>query len=56
LNEVVKSIHEEDAAGGNGGHEMLDALRGAFRCVHPEGNFSTVNEYLKFRRLNVGAR
>ncbi|KAJ6197248.1 isoprenoid synthase domain-containing protein [Bipolaris maydis] len=52
----VAGIYEEDAAGGNGGHEMLEALRGAFRCVHPEGNFPTVDSYLAFRRLNVGAR
>ncbi|KAJ5051262.1 isoprenoid synthase domain-containing protein [Bipolaris maydis] len=56
LDETVAGIYEEDAAGGNGGHEMLEALRGAFRCVHPEGNFPTVDSYLAFRRLNVGAR
>lgn len=56
LDETVNSIYEEDAAGGNGGHEMLQALRGAFRCVHPENEFPTVESYLAFRRLNVGAR
>jgi len=46
LDGTVDSIYSEDAAGGNGGHEMLQALRGAFRCVHPEGTFSTVESYL----------
>ena len=46
----------EDAKGGNGGREMLQALRNAFQCVHPdEGGFKNVNDYLRFRRSNVGA-
>ncbi|KAF2228525.1 hypothetical protein EV356DRAFT_562544 [Viridothelium virens] len=56
LDETVRIIDNENTVGGNGGHEMLQALRGAFRCVHPEGNFPTVERYLEFRRLNVGAR
>lgn len=52
----MKAIWEEDAIAGNGGREMVEALRDAFRCVHPEGEFKSVEEYLEFRRLNVGAR
>ena len=40
---------------GNGGEEMIEALRGAFRCVHAAEHFQTVNDYLEFRRSNVGA-
>jgi hypothetical protein len=35
---------------------MIEALRDAFRCVHHDGDFGSVEEYLQFRRLNVGAR
>ncbi|KAF2128088.1 hypothetical protein P153DRAFT_367982 [Dothidotthia symphoricarpi CBS 119687] len=55
LDDVVSSIYDEDAAGGNGGHGILQALRSAFRFVHPEGNFFSVQQYLEFRQLNVGA-
>ena len=34
---------------------MLVALRGAFKKVHPSGEFRNLREYLDFRRLNVGA-
>ncbi|KID81896.1 BcSTC4, sesquiterpene cyclase [Metarhizium guizhouense ARSEF 977] len=53
---TMKAIKDEDEAGGNGGKEMVSALRDAFRCVHPNGDFKTLEEYLQFRRLNVGAR
>ncbi|KID93366.1 BcSTC4, sesquiterpene cyclase, partial [Metarhizium majus ARSEF 297] len=53
---TMKAIKDEDEAGGNGRREMVSALRDAFRCVHPSGDFKTLEEYLQFRRLNVGAR
>lgn len=52
---IVDRIEAEDSAGGDGGKEMLDALRQGFRCVRPDKGFSSVNEYLYFRRQNVGA-
>ena len=55
MEDILRSIELEDEAGGDGGKEMLDALRDAFRCVHPEKNFHSVDDYLRFRRLNVGA-
>ena len=56
INNIVKSINLEDATGGNGGREMLQALHNAFQCVHPdEGGFKNINDYLRFRRSNVGA-
>ena len=57
IDEVVHSIHLKDAEdGGNGGKEMLQALREAFCCVRPEeGGFKSVQDYLRFRRYNVGA-
>ena len=33
---------------------MLEALHGAFRCVHPVEDFRNVDDYLQFRRMNVG--
>lgn len=57
LEETMKAIAEEDDVSGNGGAEMVAALHGAFRCVHPpETGFNSLEEYLSFRRLNVGAR
>ena len=54
--DIIHGIESEDAAGGNGGKEMLDALRDGFRCVHPDKRgFQSIDEYLQFRRLNVGA-
>ena len=55
MDDILQGIDSEDAVGGDGGKEMLDALRDAFRCVHPERDFRNVDEYLQFRRLNVGA-
>ena len=55
MDDIVEGIKSEDAAGGDGGKEMLDALRGAFRYVHPKEEFHSIHEYLHFRRFNVGA-
>ncbi|KAL8787403.1 MAG: hypothetical protein Q9195_007778 [Heterodermia aff. obscurata] len=56
IKSIVESIKLEDTRGGNGGREMLQALRNAFQCVHTdEGGFKSVNDYLHFRRSNVGA-
>jgi len=55
IDSIVEGTQEEDAIAGNGGKEMFNALRGAFLCVHVNKNFQTVNDYLEFRRLNVGA-
>ena len=56
MNEILSCIESEDNAGGNGGREMLDAIHDAFRCVHPpDKGFQNVDEYLHFRRQNVGA-
>ena len=52
---IVEDIEAEDSAGGDGGKEMLEALRQGFRCVRPDKGFQSVNEYLQFRRQNVGA-
>ncbi|KAL8665315.1 MAG: hypothetical protein Q9202_002366 [Teloschistes flavicans] len=54
LDDIVRGIEFEDSAGGTGGKEMLDELRNAFRCVHPN-EFKNVEDYLEFRRYNVGA-
>lgn len=56
VNATIMGIEKEGADGGNGGKEMLDAIRDSFRCVHPEADSQTVQQYLEFRRLNVGAR
>ncbi|KAG4429207.1 hypothetical protein IFR05_015310 [Cadophora sp. M221] len=57
LEDTMRGIAEEDGVSGNGGIEMVDALHGAFRCVHPpEKGFNSLEDYLSFRRLNVGAR
>ncbi|KAF7932531.1 uncharacterized protein EAE98_003830 [Botrytis deweyae] len=53
---TVSAIADEDEISGNGGKEMIEALLGAFRCVHPKGNFHSLEEYLSFRRSNVGAQ
>ena len=55
MDDIVHGIKSEDAAGGDGGKEMLNALRDAFRYVHPDKGFRNVNDYLHFRRFNVGA-
>ena len=55
MDDILHGIESEDAVRGDGGKEMLDALRDAFRCVHPERDFRNIDEYLQFRRLNVGA-
>lgn len=55
INDIIRGMGTEDTAGGDGGKEMLDALRTAFRYVHPETRFQSVDEYLEFRRKNVGA-
>lgn len=57
IDDVVHSIHLRGAEdGANGGEEMVQALREAFCCVRPEeGGFKSVQEYLRFRRFNVGA-
>ena len=52
---IVESIEAEDSADGDGGKEMLEALRQGFRCVHSDGGFANVDEYFQFRRKNVGA-
>ena len=52
---IIAGIEAEDLAGGDGGKEMLEALRQEFRCVRPDRGFQSVNEYLQFRRQNVGA-
>ena len=52
---IVDGIKAEDAAGGDGGKDVLEALRQAFRCVHPDTGFQNVDDYLQFRRKNVGA-
>ena len=53
---MIRGIEGEDAAGGDGGKEMVQALRGAFRAVRPdESGFRDVSDYLDFRRQNVGA-
>ena len=52
---IVDSIEAEDSEGGDGGKEMLEALRQGFRCVRPDRGFQSVDEYLQFRRQNVGA-
>ena len=52
---IVDGIETEDSAGGDGGKEMLEALRQGFRCVRPDRGFQSVDEYLQFRRQNVGA-
>ena len=53
---IIADIEAEDSAGGgDGGKEMLEALRQGFRCVRPDRDFQSVNEYLQFRRQNVGA-
>ena len=54
--DIIDGTDSEDAAGGDGGKEMLDALRDGFRCVHPDKKaFQSIDDYLQFRRLNVGA-
>ena len=55
MDDIVRGIKAEDAVGGDGGQEMLNALRGAFRFVHPDNGFLSINDYLHFRRFNVGA-
>ena len=56
IDDIIHGIKSEDATCGDGGQEMLNALRGAFRCVHPDkGGFQSIKDYLRFRRLNVGA-
>lgn len=55
MDDIVRGIECEDAAGGDGGKEMLDALRDAFRYVHPDKGFQTIKDYLHFRHFNVGA-
>ena len=55
MSDIVHGIELEDTIGGDGGKEMLDALRDAFRYVHPDEGFQTMNDYLHFRRFNVGA-
>ena len=55
MDHILCGIDSEDKAGGDGGREMLNALRNAFRNVHPERSFRSVDDYLQFRRLNVGA-
>lgn len=52
---VVRRVEEEDRIAGNGGIEMLNALRAGFRCVHPEKDFPSISHYQDFRHLNVGA-
>ncbi|KAF7882676.1 uncharacterized protein EAF02_006039 [Botrytis sinoallii] len=53
---TVSAIADEDEISGNGGKEMIEALLGAFRYVHPKGDFHSLEEYLNFRRSNVGAQ
>ncbi|KAF7513032.1 hypothetical protein GJ744_011298 [Endocarpon pusillum] len=55
IDSILRSIEEEDEIEGNGGRDMIAALRRAFKCVHPQGDFETVNSYLDFRNENVGA-
>ena len=56
MDDIVQGIKDEDAAGGDGGKEMLEFLRDGFRCVHPDDDgFRSVDDYFEFRRLNVGA-
>lgn len=55
MDDIVRGIQSEDVAGGDEGKEMLNALRDGFRCVHPDKGFRNMNDYLDFRRLNVGA-
>ncbi|KAL9122027.1 MAG: hypothetical protein Q9187_001419 [Circinaria calcarea] len=52
---VVRAVEEEDRISGNGGTEMLNTLRAAFRCVHPEKDFQSISHYQSFRNLNIGA-
>ncbi|TEY39953.1 hypothetical protein BOTCAL_0446g00010 [Botryotinia calthae] len=56
LKSTVSAIADEDEISGNGGKEMIEAVLGGFRCVHPNGEFQSLEEYLNFRRLNVGAQ
>ena len=55
MDEIVDGIESEDATGGQGGKEMMISLRRAFRYVHPDNGFQNVDDYLHFRRFNVGA-
>ncbi|KAL8823960.1 MAG: hypothetical protein Q9191_005406 [Dirinaria sp. TL-2023a] len=55
MNEILQCIELEDLAGGDGGKEMLHGLRDAFHHVRPARVFQSVDEYLHFRRINVGA-
>ncbi|KAM0129343.1 hypothetical protein ACHAP3_007848 [Botrytis cinerea] len=56
LKSTMSAIADEDKISGNGGKEMIEAMIGGFRCVHPNGEFQSLEEYLSFRRLNVGAQ
>lgn len=56
MHEIVNGVESEDAASGDGGRDLIETLRDAFRCVHPHlKGFQNVDEYLHFRRFNVGA-
>ncbi|KAL9588935.1 MAG: hypothetical protein Q9203_002268 [Teloschistes exilis] len=54
LDDVVRGIESEDEAGGNGGKDMLNELRNAFRSIDP-GKIHNVDGYLEFRRYDAGS-
>ncbi|KAF5869607.1 putative sesquiterpene cyclase protein [Botrytis fragariae] len=53
---TVRAVADEDEISGNGGKDTIAALLGTFPCVHPKGGFHSLEEYLSFRRLNVGVQ
>ncbi len=54
ITSVVAGMRNEDAIVGNGGQETIDRLVEFCRHKPPQKEFSTLRQYLNYRRIDIG--
>ena len=54
ITSVVVGMRREDAIVGNGGQETIDRLVEFCRHKPPQKEFSTIRQYLDYRRIDIG--
>lgn len=53
---VMQGFRDADSTAGNAGMEILSILRDFFQRIHPERTFENLQQYLDFRRPNIGGK
>ena len=54
ITSIVVGMRREDAIVGNGGQETVDRLVDFCRHKPPQKEFSTLRQYLDYRRIDAG--